>query len=223
MMGNGTVHSWTVLDKKGNPEAMGISFPETALEGLPDAPKNTMGPEYNVLFPAQAAKTPFTHTGIDWNPHGHEPIMYEVPHFDFHFYMIEEAERSLITLKDGDLKKCQIKPAPKMMPNGFIYAPGAEAPYMGAHWVALSSPEFHGKPFDHTIIYGSYNGKVIFIEPMISKAFLETKPNFHAPLPQPKSVAKSGFYPTQYGIVYDAARREYSITLEKFVWRSKSA
>lgn len=222
MMGNGTVHSWVNLDKKGNPERVGISFPETALQGLPTEIKGPMGPEFNVRFPEQAERTPFTHVGIDWNPKGHEPIVYGTPHFDFHFYTIEESERSAITLKGNDLAKCKRPMPKKLAPEGYVYAPGAEVPYMGAHLVSMASPEFHGQAFDKTLIYGSYDARLAFIEPMITMDYLASKPAFHGPLPKMAAVAKSGFYPTEYGIVYNESRREYTIELTKFVWRSRT-
>lgn len=59
---------------------------------------------------------------------------------------------------------------------------------MGSHWVYEKTPELHGQPFTHTFIYGTYDGKVIFIEPMVAKSFLEQKPSVKAPIPQPSSV-----------------------------------
>jgi len=222
IMGNGAVHSWAFLDAKGNPSKIGVTFSETALQGLPTDVKGPMGPEFNVKFPEQVEKTFFTHVGIDWNPKGHPPLVYGVPHFDFHFYTIEESERSEITLKGANLAKCQRKPAPKIMPTGYVNVPKTEVPYMGTHWVSMASPEFHGATFDKTLIYGSYDGHLAFVEPMITMAYLESKPSFRGALPKTAAVAKSGFYPTEYGIVYNETRHEYSIELSGFVWRSAS-
>jgi hypothetical protein len=68
------------------------------------------------------------------------------------------------------------------VPAGYMYAPGAEVPKMGAHWVDLSSHEFRGHAFTATYIYGSYDGRLIFEEPMVTKAFLETKPDLSQPV-----------------------------------------
>ena len=52
---------------------------------------------------------------------------------------------------------------------------------MGAHWLDITSPELNQenpKSFTQTFIYGSYDGKVIFMEPMITKAFMDSTSQF---------------------------------------------
>lgn len=55
------------------------------------------GPDHAALFltlPPEAAGTGFRVLQFDWNPHGHEPLgIYDLPHFDFHFYYISDSER----------------------------------------------------------------------------------------------------------------------------------
>jgi hypothetical protein len=89
---------------------------------------------------------------------------------------------------------------------------------MGVHWVDPTSPELNGKPFTATFIYGSWDGKVIFAEPMITKAYLETKPQFSAELPAPAR-DEGGYYPKRYAVRWDAATKEYRITLTGFAPR----
>jgi hypothetical protein len=122
-------------------------------------------------------------------------------------------------------------PGPKTLPTfrklpptgymaaGYILPPDVEVPMMGAHWVDPKSPELNGNPFQSTFIYGSYDGQVAFLEPMVALAFLESKPNFEQPISVPKKVAKSGYYPTRYKVSYNADRHEYSISLEGLVMR----
>ncbi|RYD93814.1 MAG: hypothetical protein EOP50_10530, partial [Sphingobacteriales bacterium] len=55
---------------------------------------------------------------------------------------------------------------------------------MGKHWADTTAVEFHGKKFEKTFIYGSYNGKFIFLEPMIALDYLKTKPNITLPISQ---------------------------------------
>ena len=47
---------------------------------------------------------------------------------------------------------------------------------MGVHWI---DPEVAGvrraRQFTQTFIYGSWNGRLIFAEPMITKALLESR------------------------------------------------
>src|SRR5690348_14444530 len=53
--------------------------------------------EVFLTLPSQAAGTGFTVLGLDWNPQGHPPPgIYDVPHFDFHFYYIPDSYRTTI-------------------------------------------------------------------------------------------------------------------------------
>lgn len=220
-MGNGTARTWVHIDKDGKPDQVGITLTETALEGLQTAkPDNGMdGYEFTLKLPKEASILPFDHIGIDWNPKGHTPApIYTVPHFDFHFYMITPAERMTIDPAGEGMKLCQKKPAPTALPKDYIYAPDSEIKYMGSHWVDVNTPELHGKPFTQTFIYGSYNGKVAFIEPMITMEYLKSKPNVSYKVPQPQKLNYKGkMYPTKYHIRYLPDRKEYQILLDGFV------
>ena len=46
-------------------------------------------------------------------------------------------------------------------------------------------PGFQEQPFTATVIYGYCNKQLIFIEPMVSLAFLQSTPTFSAPLARP--------------------------------------
>ena len=122
-------------------------------------------------IPSQASKTPFDHIVIGWRPDGHEPFqIYGIPHFDFHFYMITSEERKLITSYEADSMKFKNAPPVEYLPPGYIYPGGGDA-QMGAHWIDPASPEFNGETFRKTFIYGTLEGKVNFIEPMITNDF----------------------------------------------------
>jgi hypothetical protein len=82
-----------------------------------------------------------------------------------------------------------------------ILTRGGGVPMMGAHWVDPTSGEFHGQPFGETFIFGSYEGKVTFYEPMITLEFLKNNSNFERSIPQPAKVQKSGYYPTKMRVV----------------------
>jgi hypothetical protein len=82
-----------------------------------------------------------------------------------------------------------------------------------------SAPELHGSTFDQTIIYGSIGERTIFVEPMFTSRFLRARPDFSAPIPQPRSVAESGYYPMRYVIRCVARERACRISLEDFRWR----
>lgn len=220
-MGNGMVWSWVKNDSTGKPAALGITFTETALSGLPaSAPGDVPYLEYELPLPAQTKVPPFNHLVVNWNPHGHiPPGIYDVPHFDFHFYMITPAYRYKITAKGEDIAKSNKKMPPEYTPPNYILPDGTQEPRMGSHWVDPSWPEFNKKPFTASFIYGSYDGELIFLEPMANKAFLETKPNMTEKITLPAAYKKRGFYPTAYSVKYDPERKEYSVSLEGLTYR----
>ena len=220
-IGNGVAYSWVTLNAKGKPSAIGVTMTESAFSGLPDTlPEGGLWHEFELKVPEQAARTPFEHIVLGWNPKGHVPPgIYDTPHFDFHFYTITSQKRMKITAKGDDLVRVRKRLSAEHVAPGYIFAPGGEEPMMGAHWVDTASPEFNGKPFTTTFIYGSYEGRLNFWEPMITKAYLETRPDVTVPIKQPAAYPKSAYYPTSYSIRYHADRREYTVALEDLQWR----
>jgi len=220
-VGNGTARSWVATDKDGKPTAIGVTFAEAALSGLP--PSLTPGliwTEFLLPLPPEASATGFNHIGLNWNPKGHDPEgVYKVPHFDFHFYMISPADRERITTRGDDLERVRKPLPPEFVPEGYILAPASEEPGMGLHWVEPNSHEFHGKAFTHTFIYGSYDGRMIFLEPMMTKAFLETKPDIAVPIKLPVKYQKPGYYLTRYSVKYYPESREYTVAIEGLTLR----
>ena len=87
---------------------------------------------------------------------------------------------------------------------------------MGAHWVDKEASEFNGGTFTRTFIYGSYNGTVTFLEPMITMAYLQTRANDMVPIPAPAKYATPGYYPLAYKVAYDGAKHAYAIGLVQF-------
>lgn len=92
-------------------------------------------------------------------------------------------------------------------------------PQMGVHWVDPTSPEFTGQRFRNTFIYGSWDGKFIFAEPMITRAFIESKPDVTAPIGVAAPYAAPGFHPSSYRVYWDQPRREYRVALTGFARR----
>ena len=87
---------------------------------------------------------------------------------------------------------------------------------MSAHWTDRSSHEFHGSPFTNTMVYGFYDGKMIFLEPMMTKAFLESKPNETKAISVPAKFPKPGSYPTSYRVASDATTKQIRVELTAF-------
>lgn len=216
-LGNGAIRSWVTLDRNGHPAAIGVTFSEAALSGLP---AGEAGAEYLLSLPPQAQATAFDHIGVDWNAHGHPPAgIYNVPHFDVHFYTISPQERDRITAQGDDLLKSNRKPAAEYMPSGYVMVPDSAVPRMGSHLANPQSGELHGQPFTRTFLYGSYDGRVIFYEPMIARSFLESKQNVTEFIKLPARYSKPGHYPTQYSVRYDPQSKEYTVSLEGMTLR----
>lgn len=226
-LGQGTARTWVTLNAQGTPTALGISLSEQALSGLPSTPMPGMPSAVMVILPlpAEAKATGFDHVAVDWNPNGHDPVqIYGAPHFDFHFYTVSDAAQQAILPSDPQfVTKAANFPAAAFIPVGYVPPPGVPAastvPVMGLHWTDVASPELNGKPFTSTFIFGSYDGRFIFIEPMITKAYLESHPTLTVAVPQPSRWATPGYYPMNYSVSYDAASKEYRIVLASLTKR----
>ena len=220
-IGQGLAHAFVTFDVAGKPTIIGIKLSEQVLKDLPaELPPGADRWEYKLALPAEATGTGYDHIVVDWNPKGHVPQgVYDIAHFDFHFYLINEDERNLITAVNEDLERINKVPENTHMPAGYILPPGTEIPRMGAHAIDPTSGEFNGKPFTATFIYGFYNGQMIFLEPMVSESYLETRPDLTAPIAVPEKYALEAHYPTQYGIKYDKINEEYVVSLENLVSR----
>jgi hypothetical protein len=221
-LGAGEARSFVRLGPDGKPTAVGVTFSEAALEGLPkEPPPGEEGIGITFALPPQAAATAFKHIWLNYNPHGHPPEkIYDVPHFDIHFYMISDAERETITATGEGLAKGNRQPAAEFIPEGYVYIPNSTIPRMGAHWVNPLGRELQGQAFTNTFLFGSYDGRLVFAEPMIAKSFLETKTDVTELIKLPKNYELRGaYYPTKYSIRYDAAAKEYTIALEGMTLR----
>lgn len=219
-VGEGIAYAYTTFDASGKPSVIGVKMSKAALMGLPAEPPHGMDAwEYILPLPKEAAISGYDHIGLDWNPRGHIPNgVYNMPHFDFHFYLISQEERDEITAKGKDLAKAHKVPAPEFMPEGYILPEGTEVPRMGSHAIDLSSPEFNKLPFTKTYIYGFYDGQMVFLEPMMTKAFLETNPNTTDSIKLPKAYAKHAYYPTAYSVKYNLVQREYEVSLVDLIY-----
>lgn len=216
-MGNGKARSVLILDQMDKPLSLTIEMSNAALTGLP-----TERTEYVLPLHLKAKEaTPFNHIAVDWNPHGHEPNnMYGSPHFDFHFYKISLQERLAIAPYSGaSVALFDNFPPEGYMPPTYFPTPGG-VPQMGKHWADRTSPEFNQQLFTKTFIYGSYNGQVIFMEPMITLELIKSKANSQTNIKLPEFFAPTNtYYPTVYRIEADAA--SHLVSLAQFVWRKK--
>ncbi len=217
-MGDGHVRSWINISRADNkPLAIGLEITDGALQGLPDDAHDFAANTFMLALHKKAKEvTPFDHMMVNWEPEGHEPPgIYNVPHFDFHFYKISTAEQMMI----GPMPTAN--PPAGYLPASYVIQ-AATVPQMGTHWLDPSSPELPPRfiPFTHTFIYGSTAGKVIFLEPMITLAYLDGGNTVIKSIPQPLHFAPSGtYYPRDYRIWEDATTHRHYVAMADFVWR----
>ena len=216
-VGNGTAHTEVRVNRSGEPLSMTVVLTETGLSGLPATMPFT---EFVLPLPAEPSGTPVKHVTLDWHPGGHNPPgVFNVPHFDVHYYMITPPQRDAITPADPQFAaKSVLKPAADLIPAAYTGDPFA-IPRMGVHYTDPNAPERKGQGLTLTFIYGFYNGEMIFLEPMASRSFLDTKASVVANLALPARYQVPGFYPTRHGVRYDPAAKVYRFELLDFISR----
>jgi hypothetical protein len=216
-VGNGQAWTYIQVDGQNNPISLGVQFDESALTNLP---AGSMFPdEFFMKLPTEVSVAPFNHVTLDWNEHGHEPMeIYDLPHFDIHFYFLSEAQRDQIG--PMDTIEFQKPIAPEFLPLNYLETPDG-VPRMGTHMIDLESPEIAGTGvFTHTFIYGKYDAKINFLEPMVTTSFLESKENLEKEIRHPEQWQQEGYYPNKYTIKYNTSTKIHSILLENLVWQN---
>lgn len=233
--GGGEAQTFITHDAKGQPTTLGVVLSAAALEYPPthsthhgdvetvvEGGMSTIAFPITLALPTDAEHAPFTHVSLGWNPQGHAPRgIYDRPHFDLHFYMVSEADVRAIDPADPafEVKAAKSKTIrAEYVPARYVATPDP-IPRMGVHWVDAASPELNGKPFTTTFLYGFSDGKMNFVEPMITTAYLESVRRtpgqvVRFDVQQPKTFEIPGAYPTAYSVRYDSDQDEYIIALE---------
>lgn len=208
--GKGIVRSAVTLNSDGEPVSVAVLFSEKALLHTPHHHE-----ELSLELHKKADGIIIDHIDFGWNPEGHEPFFYEVPHFDFHFYWISMEEKFQIL---PGMPEGEIFPASQFWPEDYVPTPGY-VPFMGKHWIDPNSNEFGPNGFNRTFIFGSFDGDFIFHEPMITKEyFLSGNSSESIPIPQPSAYEQSGYYPTSYSISFDPVKKLYRVSLDNMQW-----
>lgn len=210
---------------------LGVAIDESVLPALPDhqAPGGIVTPDGHSIFIHELPLpdghgTPFDHATVDWVPAGHEPPgVYDVPHFDIHFYTISTEQRMAMVPAGPEFGQAAARhPAPEFIPAGYFDPGMPPVPQMGVHWVHPASPELAPEdpaPFTRTFIYGSWDGRMIFAEPMVALSWLETRPDETIPVPTAERYDPSGLWPAAYRVHYDEASRQYRVALTQLAER----
>jgi hypothetical protein len=216
-MGNGTIRTYLAL-MNGNGRIDGSSECEGDFEFALALPSAVAG----------RSDIPFRWVAVNWNGEGHEPHgVYDLPHFDFHFYIAsEESVRKIgvgscaFFIDCADFERAT-RPVPAKYVHDHHVNVNAAVAAMGNHLIDTTSPEFADPPrkFTHTWIFGAYDGSITFYEPMITHEFLMTRRNICVPIKQPQAWQIAGYYPSRYCIRYHDSANKYTVSLEGLEYR----
>jgi len=220
-MGEGHVRSWANISHDNIALAIGIEMTEGALQ-LHDHDGDENSLEFLIQLHQKAkALMPFDHIVVNWNEHGHPPPgIYSAPHFDFHFYKMSLEQRLLIPAYAAAPGPFNNLPPTGYIPSGYFRGPNEGVPRMGSHWIDLLSPEFQGQPFTHTFIYGSNDGKVTFVEPMVTLATIKSGATIQKQIRQPQFFDPvDKYYPTRYNIWKNEDNNRHYIAMDQMVLR----
>jgi hypothetical protein len=220
----GQVCTWARVEGGTLVEA-GAVVPVATIEGAPAEMPMAWPPtaSASIQMPGvvgdQAGITQLT---VNWEAGGHPPGAFMTPHFDFHFYVVPEAEIAAIDCLDE--RKPATLPAGFVLPDielpphmaGMIGVPtlvGLCVPKMGMHGI-LETEVARTDAFDGTMVIGYYKGEPIFLEPMISRAMLLRRQSFDLPVPVVPGFTKAS--PTHFHAEYTAASDAYRFVLSGF-------
>jgi hypothetical protein len=216
-LGNGQVRSFVDLGADGSPSRIGVVFDEAAMDGLPQADGETGGHGRTRLIldlPEEAEATPFRQLLLGWNPEGHAPEgVYELPHFDVHFFTITSADREVIRPADPEYaEKVAAAPPPGYLPPGYVRVLGG-VPLEGQHWADGAAPELNGERFTATMLWGTYDARVVFIEPMMTRERILSGQAVEETMLLPGKYGTGGYWPTTTGVAHDADVGVYRVYL----------
>ena len=246
-LGNGYMRAFSTRYSDGTPYALGVEFPSSTLNALPSEPNDGLncwdinvdnnidlheecsGGHNRILFFGQT-NTPFKWISVDWEPYGHVPAdIYGAPHFDFHFYLTEIVDRNKIAVgpcMPGTINCAQYDVAVRAVAPQYLHPDlfntNLAFSRMGNHWADETSAEFNGGKFTHTFILGSYDAQITFYEPMVSLAYLQSRPMSCRAIKEAAKFQSDGYYPTRYCIRYNPFRDKYRVSLEGFIRRSEN-
>lgn len=213
------VCTWIVMER-GAPRELGVTIPMTLIESMPTDVEMVWPPRElaNISFPREARTAlGFDHVALNWEAHGHPPMTFATPHFDFHFYTATETDVAAIDCahesKPTDLPASYALPDLDVPGMGrFI---GLCVPGMGMHAMPAAEVD-DGEPFSASLLVGYYDAAPIFLEPMVSRERLLERSGFSLPVPAVPGLTESVKYPRSFTAEYDADAEHYRLVFRGF-------
>ena len=210
------VAAWAVVSRKdGAVTAVGVSVPIELAQQMPARGAGPAGAVASLDFPAVVRETTyFNHFEMHSEQIGHvappgavNPARNMVPHVDYHFYAIPEAQVWTIPL---------LRPPPALpdvpaerLPAGFTQ-PGFSQLQMGRHagpaW-QLTDPN----PLSTVTLAGYLPdaSRMHFIEPMVSRDVLLREQGFPLEVPMPQVFDRDTRYPTRSEAVFHGGTHHF--------------
>ncbi|MFL5847028.1 MAG: hypothetical protein ACJ762_20290 [Solirubrobacteraceae bacterium] len=187
------------VDSGSSPAQVGVTVPPISFSGpgrtrnLPSGPCQHI---YRFRYQriARASGQPpalFRYVEVDWNTEGiaRGPAnSFVSPHFDFHFYLrprpvIDRLTRCVSTngrtcdpfhTGYGQMARFLTLPAARFLPPSYRPDPASSIPRMGLHFLDRAFPySVHSVDHHPTLLYGSYDGRIIFAEASVTAATLQ--------------------------------------------------
>ena len=208
--------TWAIVSRKdGGVIAAGATVPLSLAQDMPQRGAGPAGAFASLDFPAVVRDTTyFNHLEIQSQQHGHasppgsaNPDRNAVPHFDFHFYSIPEAD--VFTIPG-------LRPPPALptvpadrLPAGYLQ-PGPSEPQMGRHSAPQWSLADPG-PLSTIMIAGYLPdaSRMHFLEPMISRDVLLQGRDFALDVPMPQTFDRDTRYPTRSEVVFQGGAHHF--------------
>ncbi len=215
----------------GVPASVTVEIPRIDFTGPGSSATLPVGPCQNIYrykfekvrAPRGDTASPFRYLEIDWNTEGlprGPNNSFTSPHFDFHYYLRPRHMVDMTTMcvstngktcdpfKTGyaQMRRFLKIPAPAFVPTTYAPDVGSSIPMMGLHLLDRTF-DYTVNNVDHhpTLIYGTFDGKVLFAEASVTLATLQdamAAPDrtisfrFH----QPKTVQGGVAWPTRFTI-----------------------
>lgn len=217
----------------GVPAGVSVEVPPIRLTGAGRSATLPVGPCQhiyrfqfeNVRAPGGAVPSPFRYVEVDWNTEGRPRgpnNSFTSPHFDFHYYLRPRRWVDMNTMcGSSNGKTCdpfktsyaQMRRFLTLPPPAFVpasYAPEVESsiPMMGLHLLDRTFDyTVHNVDHHPTLIYGTFDGKVLFAEASVTLATLQdaiAAPGqvVSFPFRQPRAVQGGVPWPTRFTIRY---------------------
>ena len=213
--------TWARVHARHGVQEVGVTIPVALFDRQPEPGSGPAGAIASLVFPEIVRDTTFfNHFELHSKPYGHEtppgstnPIRNSVPHYDFHFYAIDEDDVWLIPGLPAPLPPVSAE----LLPIGYRQ-PGGSGAQMGRH----ASPEsaFVDPDFLSTVMIAGFvpdGTQMHFIEPMVSREFLLHRAHFLLAVPMPQTFGRRMFYPTKLTAEYDSGRDAYHFVFSEFV------